>query len=118
MEAARLRKGLRAMMKTRIFDARMLIAQRQRKLSFYMQSVGEEAIGTAQAQALLPGDMCFPTYRQQSLLLSRDDVSLDSHANWRACYWTNNAFLKSEVSSGPATIQRTSARGIEYVPTA
>ena len=36
IEPARLRKGLRAMMKTRIFDSRMLIAQRQRKLSFYM----------------------------------------------------------------------------------
>ena len=76
VEAVRLRKGLRAMMKTRVFDSRMLIAQRQRKLSFYMQSLGEEAIGTAQAQALLPGDMCFPTYRQQSLLLSRDDVPM------------------------------------------
>ena len=31
-----LRRGLRAMMKTRIFDARMLIAQRQKKISFYM----------------------------------------------------------------------------------
>ena len=76
IEPARLRKGLRAMMKTRIFDARMLMAQRQRKLSFYMQSLGEEAIGTAHAQALLAGDMCFPTYRQQSLLLSRDDVPM------------------------------------------
>jgi 2-oxoisovalerate dehydrogenase E1 component alpha subunit len=76
IEPARLRKGLRAMMKTRIFDARMLMAQRQRKLSFYMQSLGEEAIGTAHAQALQQGDMCFPTYRQQSLLLSRDDVPM------------------------------------------
>src|SRR5512140_1846540 len=76
IEPARLRKGLRAMMKTRIFDARMLMAQRQRKLSFYMQSLGEEAIGTAHAQALQAGDMCFPTYRQQSLLLSRDDVPM------------------------------------------
>ena len=40
-----LRRGLRAMMKTRIFDARMLIAQRQKKISFYMQCLGEEAIG-------------------------------------------------------------------------
>ncbi len=76
IEPARLRKGLRAMMKTRIFDARMLTAQRQRKLSFYMQSLGEEAIGTAHAQALQQGDMCFPTYRQQSLLLARDDVPM------------------------------------------
>lgn len=71
-----LRRGLRAMMKTRIFDARMLIAQRQKKMSFYMQCLGEEAIAVAQALALAPGDMCFPTYRQQGLLLARDDVDM------------------------------------------
>ncbi len=76
VDPAVLRKGLRAMMKTRTFDARMLIAQRQKKLSFYMQSLGEEAIGSAHALALVDGDMCFPTYRQQSLLLSRDDVPM------------------------------------------
>jgi 2-oxoisovalerate dehydrogenase E1 component alpha subunit len=76
LEPARLRKGLRAMMKTRIFDARMLIAQRQKKLSFYMQCLGEEAIGTAHSFALQQGDMCFPTYRQQSLLLARDDIPM------------------------------------------
>ena len=67
----RLRRGLRAMMKTRIFDARMLVAQRQKKLSFYMQCLGEEAIAVAHAQALQDGDMCFPTYRQQGLLIAR-----------------------------------------------
>ncbi len=72
----RLRRGLRAMMKTRIFDARMLVAQRQKKLSFYMQCLGEEAIAVAHAQALEEGDMCFPTYRQQGLLLSRDDIAM------------------------------------------
>ena len=71
-----LRKGLRAMLKTRAYDARMLIAQRQKKISFYMQCLGEEAIATAHALALAPGDMCFPTYRQQGLLLARDDVSM------------------------------------------
>jgi 2-oxoisovalerate dehydrogenase E1 component alpha subunit len=76
LDAVQLRRGLRAMMKTRIFDARMLIAQRQKKLSFYMQCLGEEAIAVAHALALQPGDMCFPTYRQQGLLLSRDDISL------------------------------------------
>ena len=69
-------RGMRAMLKTRIFDARMLIAQRQKKISFYMQCLGEEAIATAHALALDAGDMCFPTYRQQGLLLARDDVSM------------------------------------------
>jgi 2-oxoisovalerate dehydrogenase E1 component alpha subunit len=67
-----LRKGLMAMLKTRIFDARMLIAQRQKKMSFYIQSLGEEAIGSAHAMALNLDDMCFPTYRQQSILMARD----------------------------------------------
>jgi len=71
-----LRHGLRAMMKTRAFDARMLIAQRQKKISFYMQCLGEEAIAIAHARALEDGDMCFPTYRQQGLLLGRDDISM------------------------------------------
>jgi 2-oxoisovalerate dehydrogenase E1 component alpha subunit len=70
-----LRFGLRTMMKTRIFDARMVIAQRQKKMSFYMTSLGEEAIGTAHALALQDGDMNFPTYRQQSLLMAKQ-VSL------------------------------------------
>jgi 2-oxoisovalerate dehydrogenase E1 component alpha subunit len=71
-----LRHGMRSMLKTRIFDARMTIAQRQRKTSFYMQCLGEEAIAVAHAAALADGDMCFPTYRQQGLLLCRDDVPM------------------------------------------
>jgi 2-oxoisovalerate dehydrogenase E1 component alpha subunit len=76
VDADVLRRGLRAMIKTRIFDARMLTAQRQKKISFYMQCLGEEAIATGHTFALEPGDMCFPTYRQQGLLLARDDVSM------------------------------------------
>ena len=37
VDTAFLTKGLRAMMRKRAFDARMLIAQRQKKISFYMQ---------------------------------------------------------------------------------
>lgn len=70
-----LRQGMRTMLKTRLFDNRMVVAQRQKKMSFYMQSLGEEAIGSAQALALNRTDMCFPTYRQQSILMARD-VSL------------------------------------------
>lgn len=77
IELDTVRTGLRAMMKTRIFDSRMLLAQRQKKMSFYMQSLGEEAIGTAQALALRVDDMCFPTYRQQSILMVRDYPMVD-----------------------------------------
>ena len=71
-----LRRGMRAMLKTRAFDARMLIAQRQKKMSFYMQCLGEEAIAIAHAYALHKGDMCFPTYRQQGLLLAHEDAPM------------------------------------------
>ncbi|MCC7271684.1 MAG: 3-methyl-2-oxobutanoate dehydrogenase (2-methylpropanoyl-transferring) subunit alpha [Alphaproteobacteria bacterium] len=63
-------QGLRDMMKVRAFDARMLTAQRQGKTSFYMQCLGEEAIACAFQKALSPGDMNFPTYRQQGLLIA------------------------------------------------
>ncbi len=70
-------KGLGSMMKTRIFDDRMLMAQRQGKTSFYAQCRGEEAIAVAQKMALRKGDMCFPTYRQQGLLIAQDFPIID-----------------------------------------
>lgn len=63
--------GLRNMMTLRCFDARMLIAQRQGKTSFYVQNLGEEAVACAFQSALLPGDMNFPTYRQAGLLITQ-----------------------------------------------
>ena len=76
VEPALLVRGLRAMLKTRAFDARMLLAQRQKRITFYMQCLGEEAIACAHALVLEAGDMCFPTYRQQGLLLARDDIPM------------------------------------------
>ena len=70
-----LRSGLRHMMRLRAFDARMLMAQRQGKTSFYMQHLGEEAIACAFQRALSKGDMNFPTYRQAGLLLSLIHIS-------------------------------------------
>ena len=62
--------GLRDMVLVRAMDARLLQAHRQGKISFYMQCLGEEAIACAQQRALRPGDMHFPTYRQQGLLVA------------------------------------------------
>jgi 2-oxoisovalerate dehydrogenase E1 component alpha subunit len=72
-----LRTGLRHMMTLRAFDARMMIAQRQGKTSFYMQNLGEEAIACAFRKALSPGDMSFPTYRQAGLLIASDYPLVD-----------------------------------------
>ncbi|HEY9578713.1 MAG TPA: 3-methyl-2-oxobutanoate dehydrogenase (2-methylpropanoyl-transferring) subunit alpha [Rhizorhapis sp.] len=62
---------LKAMVLTRAFDERMFRAQRQGKTSFYMKCTGEEAIAVAAAYALHRDDMCFPSYRQQGLLIAR-----------------------------------------------
>ncbi|MDB5524768.1 MAG: 3-methyl-2-oxobutanoate dehydrogenase (2-methylpropanoyl-transferring) subunit alpha [Rhizobium sp.] len=68
--AEELLAGLRHMMTLRTFDARMQTAQRQGKTSFYIQHLGEEAVSCAFRQALSPGDMNFPTYRQAGLLIA------------------------------------------------
>ena len=67
-----LRRMLRDMMTVRVYDDRMYRAQRQGKTSFYMKATGEEAVAVAAAHALDRDDMCFPTYRQQGLLVARD----------------------------------------------
>jgi 2-oxoisovalerate dehydrogenase E1 component alpha subunit len=72
LDADTLRAMLRAMALTRAFDERMFRAQRQGKTSFYMKSTGEEAVSVAAAYALQRDDMCFPSYRQQGILIARD----------------------------------------------
>ncbi|WP_439398007.1 3-methyl-2-oxobutanoate dehydrogenase (2-methylpropanoyl-transferring) subunit alpha [Bradyrhizobium sp. PMVTL-01] len=69
--------GVRHMMTLRTFDARMQMAQRQGKTSFYMQHTGEEAVSCAFRIALGPEDMNFPTYRQAGLLIAHDYPLVD-----------------------------------------
>jgi 2-oxoisovalerate dehydrogenase E1 component alpha subunit len=67
-----LRKMLRDMALVRAFDERMFRAQRQGKTSFYMKCTGEEAVAIAATHALASDDMCFPSYRQQGILIARN----------------------------------------------
>lgn len=66
-----LSQGLRLMLLTRLFDERMQRTQRQGRISFYVRSLGEEAVSIAAAMALNPRDMLFPSYRNQGLHLAR-----------------------------------------------
>ena len=70
-------EALRLMLLTRQFDDRMQRVQRQGKISFYMQSLGEEAISIGQGMALSAGDMSFPSYRNQGLYILRDTSLVD-----------------------------------------
>ena len=59
------------MMLTRLFDDRMQRTQRAGKISFYIRSLGEEAVSVASCMALRPADMLFPGYRNQGLQVAR-----------------------------------------------
>jgi 2-oxoisovalerate dehydrogenase E1 component alpha subunit len=72
LDTDKLRLMLRKMLTLRAFDDRMFRAQRQGKTSFYMKSFGEEATSVATTMALQPDDMCFPSYRQQGILITRN----------------------------------------------
>ncbi|MEM7217854.1 MAG: thiamine pyrophosphate-dependent enzyme [Pseudomonadota bacterium] len=81
-----LTRALRLMLHVRVFDERMFRMQRQGKLSFYMKSTGEEAVSIGQSMALLPGDMLFPSYRQQGLMFERGRSAIEL-----MCSCLNNA---------------------------
>ncbi|MGY4876607.1 thiamine pyrophosphate-dependent dehydrogenase E1 component subunit alpha [Vreelandella aquamarina] len=69
-----------AMLATRILDERMLAAQRQGRLSFYMQSTGEEASVIGATAALDDADMIMAQYREQGALMYRG-FSFDEFMN-------------------------------------
>jgi 2-oxoisovalerate dehydrogenase E1 component subunit alpha len=71
LDPAELQVGLRHMMLTRLFDDRMQRTQRAGKISFYIRSLGEEAVSVASCMALRPADMLFPGYRNQGLQVAR-----------------------------------------------
>ncbi len=61
----------------RIFDERMLAAQRQGRLSFYLTCKGEEAAVMAAAAALSPDDMIMSQYREHGAIRVRGFTSDD-----------------------------------------
>src|SRR6202451_2112360 len=77
LDPAELQIGLRHMLLTRLFDDRMQRNQRAGKISFYIRSLGEEAVSVAQGMALRPGDMLFPSYRNQGLQIVRGIALVD-----------------------------------------
>jgi 2-oxoisovalerate dehydrogenase E1 component alpha subunit len=77
LDASDLQIGLRHMLLTRLFDDRMQRNQRAGKISFYIRSLGEEAVSVAQCMALRPGDMLFPSYRNQGLQIARGIALVD-----------------------------------------
>ena len=64
-------KMLEVMQFIRILDERMVAAQRQGRISFYLASTGAEAAAVASAAALTNDDMIMSQYREQGALAWR-----------------------------------------------
>lgn len=77
LDSETLVQALRYIVLTRTYDDRMQRMQRQGKISFYMLSLGEEAISIGQGMALEAGDMLFPAYRNQGLYILRGTSLVD-----------------------------------------
>jgi 2-oxoisovalerate dehydrogenase E1 component alpha subunit len=77
LDPGELQVGLRHMLLTRIYDDRMQRMQRAGKISFYIRSLGEEAVSVAQCMALRPADMLFPSYRNQGVYITRGIALVD-----------------------------------------
>jgi 2-oxoisovalerate dehydrogenase E1 component alpha subunit len=61
----------RELLKVRLVDERFLKLQRQGRLGFYMQSVGEEATHIGVAYALRDSDWVYPSYREPGVAFYR-----------------------------------------------
>ena len=70
-------KILQTMQYVRLLDERMVAAQRQGRISFYLACTGEEASTVASAAALEPQDMIMSQYREQGALAYRGFSSKD-----------------------------------------
>lgn len=64
-------KIYRTMQYIRVLDERMIAAQRQGRISFYLACTGEEASTIGSAAALQPQDMIMSQYREQGALAYR-----------------------------------------------
>src|SRR3546814_14709583 len=95
-----LKRGLRAMMLTRAYDARMVRVQRQGQTSFYMKYTGEEAVAVASAMALETGDMCFPPYRQQGLLIARHWPLVDMRNDRKSVVKGKSVSVRVDLAGG------------------
>lgn len=71
MDEATARRIYDNMVYIRVLDERMIAAQRQGRISFYMTCIGEEAAIIASAVAIDDQDMVFAQYREQGALRAR-----------------------------------------------
>lgn len=100
-------KLFRTMVATRVLDERGLALQRQGRIGFYLQALGQEASHIGSAAALLDSDWLFPAYRQPGIMLLRG-ADLDDIVN----EWFGN---DGDTSKGRQMPVHYSLRSINFV---
>jgi pyruvate dehydrogenase E1 component alpha subunit len=72
----------RAMVLTRMFDARAISLQRTGRLGTYASSLGQEAVAVGTAAAMRPEDVLLPSFREQGALLWRGVTPVELLTYW------------------------------------
>ncbi|KAL8485365.1 hypothetical protein ACS0TY_027602 [Phlomoides rotata] len=118
-------KMYKTMVTLQIMDTIFYEAQRQGRISFYLTSMGEEAINIATAAALSPDDVILPQYREPGILLWRG-FTLEEFAN--QCFGNKDDYGKGRqmpihygskklnffTVSSPIATQLPQAAGVAY----
>lgn len=73
-------RALQVMLKTRLVDERMIILQRQGRITFALSSLGEEACAVGSVAALDLADWLYPQYREQGIMFWRG-MSIESYVH-------------------------------------
>jgi 2-oxoisovalerate dehydrogenase E1 component alpha subunit len=92
LSPGQLKNLYRTMVAARVLDERGLALQRQGRIGFYLQALGQEASHVGSAAALAESDWIFPAYRQPGVPILRG-VPFDDIVN----EWYGNA---SDTSKG------------------
>lgn len=72
----------RAMLQTRLFDAKAIALQRTGKLGTFASALGQEAIGVGVASAMRAEDVLLPSYRDHAAQFVRGVTMLESLLYW------------------------------------
>ncbi len=72
----------RAMVRTRMFDAKAVSLQRTGRLGTYASSLGQEAVPVGTAAAMRPEDVLLPAFRETGALLWRGVTPLELLTYW------------------------------------
>ncbi len=130
-----LKSLFRAMVQTRLFDARGLNLQRQGRIGFFVPGSGQEASQIGTGFAIQPDDWIFPSYRMHSVALqkgvkprtifdqlwgnSRDILKgrqMPNHFSFRSIHWLSiSSPIGTQITQAVGAARAAQIRGDDVV---